>query len=74
MRNLRGKYRAWRERRRKNHIQWWERKRAGGKSRYVLWVAMWWGGWMVVTTSLIDYSRGNFEVGELVLKIIFGNS
>lgn len=69
MKELFVRFMAWCARRRR---AWWERKRAKGMFRYVLWVTVMFGGWMIVCTSLIDYHRyHDFRLERLVFPTVF---
>jgi UDP-N-acetylmuramyl pentapeptide phosphotransferase/UDP-N-acetylglucosamine-1-phosphate transferase len=50
---------------------WWERKRAKGMFRYVLWVTYMFGGWMIVVSALFDYREyHNLRFDRLLFPII----
>ena len=36
-------------------IEPWQRTRAKGMARYLLWTTIWWGGCMITGTTLMDY-------------------
>jgi hypothetical protein len=63
MKNLWKTYLPWLERRRQRQLESWQHKRAKGKARYILWVTIMWGGWMVIATSLASYFfDGSFQI------------
>lgn len=72
MKSLWTAWQAWFERRRQKRHEWWERKRAGGKLRYVLWFTMIWSGAMIVALSLPDYFLDRkLDTGALWFTVIY---
>ena len=66
MKTLREDFQAWRERRRQNNLECWERKRTKGKLRYVLGFMTVWCGVMIIGVSLSDYFfNGYVSTGKL---------
>jgi hypothetical protein len=64
------KYRAWENRRWRKHVQWWERKRSKGRSHFILWAALVWGGLMILFTTASEYFlQHNFESWTLIIKV-----
>jgi hypothetical protein len=51
-------YRDWDERRGLKWAGWWERRRADGRSHYVRWAALGWGGAMINVSVLWDCLNG----------------
>ena len=71
MKSLWETYLIWLEKRRRKRFEWWERKRAKGKIRFVMWATFMWGGSMTVLTSLTDYYfDGYWRPDRLPLKLI----
>lgn len=63
-------YRAWDERRRLKWVEWWERKRAGGRSQYVRWVTVFWGGGMINFSVLWEvFSSGAFDFERFLISV-----
>ena len=63
------KYQAWENRRWRKHVQWWERKRSKGRSNFVGWAALTWGGFMILSTSLLEYLDNSFNPLFLIIKV-----
>ena len=65
-------YQAWRAQRRQKHLEWWERKRVKGKVRFVIQVALFWAGSMIVVTSIADfYFEGSVDSPKLFSRAIY---
>jgi hypothetical protein len=69
--NLLRKYPEWEERRwLRRNLEWWERKRAKGRKRFVRGFVLLWGTLMIVGTSLTDYFVDDkFSTGGLIIGI-----
>jgi len=67
MKRLWNKYKAWRTLRRE-HLQWWERKRARGKARFVIQTALVFGVSMIVAMSVLDYYFDGAIAGRRLLS------
>jgi len=71
MKKLRNKFQAWRAQR-LEHLQWWERKRAKGKARFVIRCALVWSGPYIVVFALADYYfDGTLSAFKLLLRAIY---
>ena len=65
------KYQAWENRRWRKHVQWWERKRSKGRSHFILWAALMWGGLMILFTTAWEYFLDHrFDPGLLIIKVL----
>ena len=63
-------YRAWDEGRWLKWADWWERKRAGGRSQYVRWVTFFWGGGMINISVLWEvFSSGAFDFERFLISV-----
>jgi hypothetical protein len=69
MGNIAEKFRGWLGRRRRKRAEFWERKRASGRSTFVSTFAALWFGLMFPTRILLDYwFDGYVQNGTLVLS------
>jgi hypothetical protein len=73
MNNLSKRFNAWRRRRHLQRVAKWEHTRIHGRGRYLIRVALIWGGAMILSRSLYDYYFfGRIQISGLIYYSIAG--